>query len=94
MFRATLYRLPLKQAICKNSSASITFAPRPSSRVDVALATRGFIPGPHQGNKPMPAYSYRGFMSIARKPKNPEDPNALKGDVLGVSLTERAIEVR
>lgn len=94
MFRTILYRLPQRQAICKNSSACVTCAPRPNSPVGVGLATRTFIPGLRQSNKIMPVYSFRGFMSIARKPKSPEDPNALKGDVLGVSLTERAIEVR
>ena len=94
MFRALLYRLPQKQVICKNSRACITCRVRPSSLVGVDIATRAFVHGPHPSNKINPACSFRGFMSIARKPKNPEDPNALKGDMLGVSLTERAIEVR
>lgn len=94
MFRALLYRLPQKQVICKNSSACITCRVRPSSLVGVDIATRAFVHGPHPSIKINSACSFRGFMSIARKPKNPEDPNALKGDMLGVSLTERAIEVR
>ena len=94
MFRAILYRLPRKQVICRYSSACTTFSARPNSLVGVGIATRALMHGPHPSNKISPAYSFRGFMSMARKPKNPEDPNALKGDMLGVSLTERAIEVR
>lgn len=94
MFRAILYRLPRKQVIFRYSSACTTFSARPNSLVGVGIATRALMHGPHPSNKISPACSFRGFMSIARKPKNPEDPNALKGDMLGVSLTERAIEVR
>ncbi|WFD23352.1 [4Fe-4S] proteins maturation [Malassezia equina] len=36
----------------------------------------------------------RGFVTILRKPEHPEDTTALEGDVLGVLLTDRAIEVR
>jgi len=35
----------------------------------------------------------RGFVSIVKKPEHPEDTTALEGNVLGVLLTERAIEV-
>lgn len=33
----------------------------------------------------------RGFVSLVKKPENPEDKTALEGNVLGVVLTERAI---
>lgn len=36
---------------------------------------------------------FRSFMSIAKKPDNPEEPNALDGASLGIVLTQRAIDV-
>lgn len=35
----------------------------------------------------------RNFVSIARKPENPEDPSALEGGPIGVTLTKEAIDV-
>ncbi|KAL4400591.1 [4Fe-4S] proteins maturation [Malassezia pachydermatis] len=34
----------------------------------------------------------RNFVSIARKPENPEDPSALEGGPIGVTLTKEAID--
>lgn len=58
----------------------------------VGMATR-FMHGARRPHVSPNFLFVRNFMSIVKKPENPEDPTALEGNFLGVNLTERAINV-
>lgn len=65
---------------------------QPSVRGSVRPALLNYAP--YQPRFRVVMTPFRNFMSIAKKPDNPEEPNALHGASLGIVLTQRAIDVR